>query len=74
MASTAIEWPRRESKRERECVCILMKVIHDQRLGIDDDVHVFECRRLETPTNPHPHPCGDQEPSQSLNCCIHLHL
>lgn len=36
MASTATEWPRRESKRERECVCILLKVIHDQRLGIDD--------------------------------------
>lgn len=49
MASTATEWPRRESKRERMCVYII-EVIHDQRSGTDDDVHVFEGRRLEIPT------------------------
>lgn len=72
MASTPTEWPKRESKRERECVCIL-KVIHDQKLGIDDDVHVFECRRLEIPTIPHPHPCGDQEPSHTSDMLELLH-
>ena len=44
-----------------------------KRLGIDDDVHVFECRRLEIPTNPHPHPCGDQEPSQTSDMLELLH-
>lgn len=71
MASTATEWPRRESKRERERVCILLKssMTKDRELMMTYMyLNVGDWRyRLD----PHPHPCGDQEPSQ---CCIHLHL